>query len=133
MVLRDIVCDVNPHIRRRLAGEAITAGDALYISGDETVKKTTNASCGGYAFAGIAMDSVAKDEWLGVATAPTEVYANASGSIAAGKYIVPDAAGKVAQAAGGLKDPLIIGYAVEAASSGVVKMKLIDAPNISSI
>ena len=133
MVLRDIVYDVRPHIRRRLAGEAITAGDALYISGDETVKKTINASCGGYAFAGIAMDSVAKDEWLGVATAPTEVYANASGSIAAGKYIVPDAAGKVAQAAGGLKDPLIIGYAVEAASSGVVKMKLIDAPNISSI
>jgi len=85
MVLRDIVFDVHPRIRRRLAGEAIEAGDALYISGDETVKKTTNASCSGYAFAGIAMDSVAKDEWLGVATAPTEVYANATGAIAAGK------------------------------------------------
>ena len=133
MVLRDIVFDVNPRIRRRLAGEAIEAGDALYISGDETVKKTTNASCSGYAFAGIAMDSVAKDEWLGVATAPTEVYANATGAIAAGKYIVPDTAGKVSQAVGGLKDPLIIGYAVKAASSDVVLMKLIDAPNISSI
>jgi len=133
MVLRDIVYDARPNIKRRIAGEDLEAGDAVYLSGDEEVKKTTNASCSGYAFDGIAMDSVAKGEWLGVVGAPTQVYANASGAIAAGKYIVPDAAGKVSQAVGGLKDPLLIGYAVKAASSNVVLMRLIDAPNISSI
>jgi len=132
MVLRDIVYDANPNIKRRIAGENIEAGDALYLSGNEEVKKTTNASCAGYAFDGIAMASVSKGEWLGVVGAPTQVYANASGAIAAGKYIVPDAAGKVSQIKSGLKSHLIVGYALRAASSGVVLMKLIDAPNISS-
>ncbi len=131
MVLRDIVYDARPNIKRRIAGEDLTAGDAVYLSDDETVKKTTNASCSGYAFDGIAMESVAKGEWLGVVGAPTHVYANVSGAIGAGKYIIPNAAGKVSQATNREK-ALIIGYAVKAASSGKVLMKLIDAPEISS-
>ena len=132
MVLYDIVTDVHPNIRRRKSAEALVAGDALYISGEEIVSQTDDLSCGTNAFAGIAMDSVASDKWLGVATAPTEVYANASGAIAVGKYITPDAAGKVRQLAVADANPVIIGYAVKAAASDIVLMKLIDAPNIST-
>jgi len=127
MVL-NIAYDVRPNIKRRIADEDLEAGDAVYLFSDERVRKTANASCSGYAFDGIAMNSVAKDEWLGVISAPSQVYANASGTIIAGKYIVPDAAGKVSQAVDDLKNPLIIGYAVKTASSGKVLMKLIDAP-----
>ena len=132
MVLYDIVTDVHPNIRRRKSGETLVAGDALYVSGEEIVSQTDNASCSGSAFAGIGMDSVASDKWLGVATAPTEVYANASGAITVGKYIIPDAAGKVQQFATGIDDAVVIGYAVKAAASNIVLMKLIDAPNLST-
>ena len=132
MVLYDIVTDVHPNIRRRKSAEVLVAGDALYVSGEEIVSQTNNASCDGNAFAGIGMDSVASDKWLGVATAPTEVYANASGAITVGKYIIPDAAGKVQQFATGVDDAVVIGYAVKAAASDIVLMKLIDAPNLST-
>ena len=133
MVLRDIVYDVNPRIRRRLAGEAIEAGDAVYISGDEEVSRSTGPNCNGRAFDGIAMDSVTKGEWLGVATPPTEVYANASGPIEAGRFIVADAEGKVSQAKGGGADPLFIGYALRSASNNIVLMKLMPMVNATAV
>ena len=132
MVLYDIVHSAYPVIMRRKSGAAINAGDAVYMSGDETVTKTENASCSGNAFAGVAMDTVtAADKWLGVATAPTEVYVNASGAIAVGKYVIPDAEGKVAVAADALISPVVIGYSVKAAASDIVLMKLIDSPCIN--
>ena len=128
MVLYDIVTDVHPNIRRRTSGEDLIAGDAVYISGEEIVSQTNNASCDGKAFAGIAMDSVARGKVLSIATAPTEVYANATGTITVGKYIVPGAAGYVANATEGLIDPIIIGYALKAAADSKVLMKLTDVP-----
>jgi len=130
MVLRDIVYDARPNIKRRIAGEDLEAGDAVYLSGPETVKKTTGASPSG-AFDGIAMDSVSEGEWLGVVGEPTQVYAAASGSISAGDYIVPAADGKVAKATTGAA--VIIGYAVRPASNNIVLMKLSTIVNSDSL
>ena len=128
MVLYDIVTDVHPNIRRRTSSEDLIAGDAVYISGEEIVSQTNNASCDGNAFAGIAMDSVASGKVLSIATAPTELYANATGTITVGNYIVPDAAGYVASATEELTEPIIIGYAIKAAADSKCLIKLIDVP-----
>jgi len=130
MVLRDIVYDARPNIKRRIAGEDLEAGEAVYLSGPETVKKTTGASLSG-AFDGIAMDSVSEGEWLGVVGEPTQVYAVASGTINAGDYIAPDADGKVAAATTGAS--VIIGYAVRPASNNIVLMKLSTIVNSDSL
>ena len=88
--LRDIVADAHPRIVRRKAGEAITAGNLLYLSADDTVKLTTGPTV---AFEGVAVDSVALNEYLGVALPPTRVYVNTTETVAAGNYVMPDALG----------------------------------------
>ena len=92
--LKDIIYDL-PHLVRRKAGAAITAGQLVYLNGtdDFEVVKTANASCSGGAFDGVAMESVADTEWLSVAVDPSEAYVNATGTLTAGQYVVPGADG----------------------------------------
>ena len=96
MVLVDIV-KRNYMSTDRKASAAITAGDLVYISADDTVTQTANASCSGYAFEGVAMDSVLANARLSIAVEPSEVYVNATMSLTAGMYVMPVASGKADQ------------------------------------
>ena len=96
MVLVDIV-KRNYMSTNRKAGAAITAGDLVYLSGDNEVTKTANQSCSALAFEGVAMDSVSSGAYLSVAVEPSEVYVNATMSLTAGMYVMPVASGKADQ------------------------------------
>jgi len=133
MVLTDIV-KRNYMSTSRKAGAAITAGDLVYLSADETVTKTANASCSGLAFEGVAMDSVAADAYLSIAVEPSEVYVNATHNITAGGYVVPDGA-KVQNRDTTLTSNapfIIIGRALTAGSTTTAPLiRLMNVPNES--
>lgn len=93
MVLTDIV-KRNYMSTSRKAGAAITAGDLVYLSGNDEVTKTANASCSGYAFEGVAMDSVSSGSYLSVAVEPSEVHVNSTMTLTAGQYVTPTGSGK---------------------------------------
>ena len=96
MVLVDIV-KKNYMSTTRKAGAAITAGDLVYISGDDEVTKTANGTCSAKAFEGVAMDSVSSGTYLSVAVEPSEVYVNTTMTLTAGMYTMPTGSGKATQ------------------------------------
>lgn len=129
MTLTDIVHDAYPKLFRRISNEALSAGDAVYSSGNQGVTQTNNNSD---PFEGIAVDTVNASKWVSIAVPPTEVYANASGAITAGSYVVATDAGKVEAWAGfGAANEIVCGKAIKAASGNIVLIRLMDGVNIS--
>lgn len=130
--LKDIVHDANPHIRRRKADATIVAGDVVYLTGDSSVTPTTNGSVG---FEGVAMESVASGDYLGVALAPTEVYVNTSEAVSANELVMPDASGFVQQWEVGdsASRAIICGRVVEGGSAAsTCLIRLMDIPTNES-
>jgi len=131
MTLVNVLHDANPKIFRRMAGEAIAAGDAVYTAGQELVKKTVNQTS---PFEGVAIDTVNASNWVAIAVPPTEVYANGSGTIAAGTYLRPANNGYVEPWAGfGAADEIVCGKCITAnTNASIVLIRLMDAFNVST-
>ena len=135
MVLTDIV-KRNYESTIRKAGEAISAGDLLYISDTDTVKIVDNASCSALAFEGIAMNTVASGSYLTVAVEPSEVRVNASQNITAGGYVIPAEAGTAVQNRGEthVADTIVVGRAITTGTtSSPPLIRLMNVPNFSTI
>lgn len=127
----------NPTITSRKAGQNMTAGLAVYLSAAETVKPTPDENCGGYAFDGVTVNTKSSGEWMSVATEPSEVYVNASGTVTAGKYVTPAICGTViniSQHAHKNHPQVICGRALQSGTAGnPVLIRLMNAPNLSTI
>ena len=127
----------NAVITQRKAGQNMTAGTACYLSSSETVKPTPDQNCGGYAFDGVTTTTASSGNWISVATAPSEVYVNASSAITAGHYLTPAVGGRMMNVSisdiGARKGDIVIcGKAITTAATGAKALvKLMDAPNIS--
>ena len=134
MALIDIVYD-SPHLVRRKATAAITAGELVYKDGtDWQVTKTANSSCSGYAFDGVAMDSVAAASWLSVAVEPSEVYINATGTLTAGQYVLPGEDGYGHNWSTSFSEGIICGRVLKTATTGnAALIKLMNVPNYSAV
>jgi 3-polyprenyl-4-hydroxybenzoate decarboxylase len=101
-----------------VASSAITAGQLIYTSGDNTVAPTTAAT----------------GAWLGVAARDAAVGAGttyytegihelaASGTVNAGDLVIPAAAGAVAAIGAGTNYSQVVGVALAAAASSKVRV-----------
>ena len=134
MVLTDIV-KRNYVSTTRKAGEAISAGDLLYISAADTVKIIDNASCNGLAFEGVAINSVSSGSYLTVAVEPSEVYVNASQNITAGGYVIPAEVGTAVQNRGTNPGTVtVVGRAITAGTTSTAPLiRLMNVPNFSCL
>lgn len=134
MALIDILYD-SPHLVRRKATAAITAGQLVYKdSTDWQVAKTANTSCEGYAFDGVAMDSVAAASWLSVAVEPSEVYINATGTLSAGEYVIPGEDGYGLNWSSSFENSVICGRVLKGATTGnAALIKVMNVPNYSAV
>jgi len=114
-----------------MAGEALSAGDAVYTAGVELVKQTDNNS---QPFEGIAIDTVNISKWVSIAVPPTEVYANGSGTIAAGNYVTACNNGYVEPWAGfGSGDEIVCGKCIIAnTNASIVLIRLMDTVNVTA-
>lgn len=99
------------------ASATVTAGQLLYVSGDNTVAPTTAATA---AWLGVAAHDAASGERVSYYTAGVHELA-ASGTINAGDPVVPAAAGAVA-ALGNATYSQVVGVAKAAAASGKVRV-----------
>lgn len=134
MALVDIMYE-SPHMVRRKATAAITAGQLVYKDGTNwQVAKTANSSCGGYAFDGVAMDSVAAASWLSVAVEPSEAYVNATGTLTAGQYVCPGHDGYCHNWSTSFKNSIICGRVIKGATTGKAALiKIMNVPNYSAV
>lgn len=104
------------------ASATITAGQLLYVSGNNTVAPTTAATA---AWVGVAAHDAASGELVSYYRVGVHELA-ASGAIAAGATVIPAAAGAVADqgtpsAANAVQ---VVGIAQSAAASGKVRVAL---------
>ena len=132
MTLVDVLHDAKPKIFRRMAWEALSAGDAVYTVGAEAVMVTGNNTS---PFEGIAIDTVNASNWVAIAVPPTEVYANGSGTIAAGTYVTPTNYGYVEPWGGfGAGNEVVCGKCITAntANTSIVLIRLMEAFNVST-
>lgn len=106
----------------RTTSAAVTAGQLLYVSGDDTVAPTTAATS---AWVGVAAFDAASGADVTVLCEGVHEFA-ASGSIAAGDLVIPAAAGAVATqgTASAANDVQIVGVALAAAASSKVRVKI---------
>ena len=136
MTLTDIV-KRNYVSTTRKAGEAISAGDLVYLSAADTVSKVDNASCSKLAFEGVAVNTVASGSYVTVAVEPSEVYVNATATlnITAGGYVVPSASGAGVQNYGqeDAAGTIIVGRAITGGTSTSPPLiRLMNVPNFST-
>lgn len=111
------------HVINLTAGAAITAGQVVELTGDETVQA---AGANSTKVIGVALKDAAANEKVAVITEGV-VEVTASGSISAGAKLASAAGGKVAawSASAAGDSAKIIGVALEAATDGnAVKIKL---------
>jgi predicted RecA/RadA family phage recombinase len=99
---------------------AVTAGQLLYVSGDNTVAPTTAATG---AWIGVAARDVASGAGVTVYTEGIHEVP-ASGTINAGDVVIPAAAGAVAAIGAGTTYSQVVGVAISAAASSKVRIKL---------
>ena len=106
----------------RTTSAAVTAGQALIVSGDDTVAASSGASA---AFVGIAAFDAASGADVNVITEGVHELA-ASGSITAGDLVITAASGAVATqgSATAANAVQVIGVALRAAASSKVLVKL---------
>jgi hypothetical protein len=106
----------------RVTSGAVTAGQALVVSGDDTVAASSAASV---AFIGIAAFAAGSGDEVTVLSGGVHELA-ASGAIAAGELVTTAAAGAVATQGTptAANDVQVIGVALKAAASNKVIVKL---------
>lgn len=106
----------------RTTSGAVTAGQALVVSGDDTVDASSGASV---AYIGIAAYAAASGAEVTVLSGGVHELA-ASGAIAAGELVTTAASGAVATQAtpSAGNDIQVIGVALKAAASNKVTVKL---------
>lgn len=106
----------------RTTSAAVTGGQLLYVSGDDTVAPTSAATA---AWLGVAAFDAASGDPVTVLCEGVHELA-ASGSIAAGDLVIPAAAGAVATqgAASAANDAQVVGVALAAAASSKVRVKI---------
>jgi len=125
----------NAVLTQRIAGQNLTAGLAVYLTDAETVRATADVNCGGYAFDGVTVTSNSSGQWVTVATEPSEVYVNATGTITVGYYVQPAAGGMVCNLSASPdinQAHIVCGRALESGTSGSpLLIKLMNAPNAS--
>jgi hypothetical protein len=97
---------------------AVTAGQLLYVSGDNTVAPTTAATG---AWVGVAARDAASGGGITFYTEGIHELA-ASGTINAGDVVVPAAAGAVAAIGAGTTYSQVVGIALAAAASSKVRV-----------
>ncbi|TDH57542.1 DUF2190 family protein [Mycobacterium eburneum] len=102
------------------AGAAITQGQLVYISADNTVSPTTAAT---EAWIGVAAQTVPSGAQVDVYTEGVHLLA-ASGAIAAGAAVVAGAAGAVATIGSVTDYAEVVGVAISAAANSQVAVKL---------
>lgn len=104
----------------RVTSAAVTGGQVVIVSGNDTVAASSTASA---AWLGVAAHDAASGEAVTVLSGGVHELA-ASGAIAAGARVVTAAAGAVADIAAGTDYSQIVGVALAAASGGKVRVKL---------
>ncbi|WP_433592310.1 capsid cement protein [Nocardia sp. CA-145437] len=104
----------------RTTSAAVTAGQVLIVSGNDTVAPSSAASA---AWLGVAAFDAASGDIVTVLSGGVHELA-ASGAIAAGARVITAAAGAVADIAAGTDYSQIVGVALAAASGGKVRVKL---------
>lgn len=93
---------------------AVTGGQVLVVSGDQTVAASSAASA---AVVGVALFDAASGARVTVSRAPTQLLI-ASGAITAGQTLEAAAGGAVAAHTNGTNDVNIVGVALSTASNG---------------
>lgn len=104
----------------RTTSAAVTGGQLLVVSGNDTVAPSSAASA---AWLGVAGHDAANGAQVVVYTVGVHLVP-ASGAIAAGANVVPAAAGAVADIGAGTAFNQVVGVALSAASGGKVLIKL---------
>ncbi|MFI6368918.1 capsid cement protein [Nocardia sp. NPDC050630] len=104
----------------RVTSATVTAGQALVVSGNNTVAASAAANS---AFIGVALTDAASGENVLVMSGGDHDL-TASGAIAAGARVVTAAAGAVADLAAGTDYSQVVGVATAAASGGKVRVHL---------
>lgn len=102
----------------RTTSAAVSAGQLLYVSGDDTVAKTSAATG---AWIGVAAHDAASGGQVVVYTEGVHELA-ASGAIAAGARVCAAANGAVADFASGTDYSQVVGIALSAAASSKVRV-----------
>lgn len=103
-----------------IAGAALTAGQLVYYSADETVLPTSAATA---AVAGVAAQTVPSGQTVTVYRGGVHLLA-ASGAIAVGAAVIAAAAGAVATIASDTTYDQVVGTAQAAAANGFVRVVL---------
>jgi hypothetical protein len=104
----------------RTTSAAVTGGQVLIVSGNDTVAPSSAASA---AWLGVAGHDAASGAQVVVYTEGVHLVP-ASGAIAAGANVVPAAAGAVADIGAGTAFNQVVGVALSAAASGKVLIRL---------
>lgn len=104
----------------RTTSAAVSAGQLLYVSGDDTVAKTSAATG---AWLGVAAHDAASGAQVVVYTEGVHELA-ASGSIAAGARVCAAASGAVADFGSGTDYSQVVGIALSAAANSKVRVAL---------
>ncbi|MBF6399777.1 DUF2190 family protein [Nocardia cyriacigeorgica] len=104
----------------RTASDAVTGGQLLIVSGNNTVAPSSAASG---AWLGVAAFDAASGAAVTVLSGGVHELA-ASGAIAAGARVIPAAAGAVADLGAGTDYSQVVGVALAAAAGGKVLVKL---------
>jgi hypothetical protein len=104
----------------RVTSAAVTAGQLVYVSGNDTIAPTSAATV---SWLGVASQDDAGGGQISVYTEGVHVLA-ASGTINAGDVVVPAAAGAVAAIGAGVNYAQVVGVALSAAASSLVKVQL---------
>ncbi|WP_063017184.1 MULTISPECIES: capsid cement protein [Nocardia] len=104
----------------RVTSAAVTGGQLLIVSGNDTVAPSSAATS---AWLGVAAQDGGSGDLVTVLTGGVHELA-ASGAIAAGARVVPAAAGAVADIGAGTDYSQVVGVALAAASGGKVRVKL---------
>lgn len=105
----------------RVASAAVTGGQVLIVSGNDTVAPASAASA---AWLGVAAFDAASGEQVTVLSGGVHEL-TASGAIAAGARVVTAAAGAVADIGAGTDYSQVVGVALAAAAGGKVRVKLV--------
>jgi len=102
----------------RTTSAAVTAGQVVIVSGNDTVAPSSASSA---AWLGVAAHDAASGDKVTVTVGGVHELA-ASGAIAAGAAVIPAAAGAVATIGSETNYASVVGVALSAAASGKVKV-----------
>lgn len=104
----------------RITSGAVTAGQLLIVSGNDTVAASAASVA---SWLGVADFDAASGEAVTVLSGGVQELA-ASGAIAAGAAVIPAAAGAVATIGAETNYACVVGIALSAAAGGKVRVKL---------